>query len=665
MAEILLFKPKHERDCRRNLLDFVEMCRDRLTVFGNDLDWGAHHWPGVGIFLVAGAPARGYSREQLLNPEIMPFAKAYLRYQQGHKPTKVKAELKALRCIEKALLQVCGRADITLVSVPVLDVAAEVAREFWVTGYDAGIQLVRLVNFLNESGIIAKHITWKAPFSKPKELSSTDPDSKRKREQKIPARHCLEYMAEMFANDLKAPRDRFTTSIFALLMCAPSRISEAQALSYNCLHHEKDSKGIERLGFRWWAEKGYGFDIKWIPKIFEDVATEAVRRLRVLSEPGRILAKYYETNPEIFYRHENCPDVDENEPLTVRQVELALGLGRKTPVSLFFKNYAPYHALRAAGLPLTLAFLHKYCLTRLPKNWPWLQKETGLKYSDALCCFRLNELHSSKGTCPVVLWAPNTSALTGDLQVVPGRPVKNIWQRHGYTHPDGSEIRLSSHQIRHYLNTAAQRGNLGQLDIAKWSGRASIRQNAVYNHMSEDEYVAAAQKLGIGDGIVAKIKANAPVTLSDLQTLGDAIAHVTEFGFCVHDYSMVPCQRHRDCLNCTEQVCVKGDSEKLARLKLQRDGIRLQLEKAEAAASDGIYGSDRWTQHQRKTLERADALVNLLESPHTPEGTIIRLSDDNEHTALKRAVAARSGEASLKQSTSPDIDELRRLLGAS
>lgn len=664
MAEILLFTPKHERDCRQNLAEFVEMCRERLTVFGADLDWDADNWPGVANFTKIGVNSRSYKQEDCLDGEIMPFAKAYLRYQQGHNPTKLKNELKALRCIEKALLQVCGQADITLVSIQVLDAAADVAREYKATAYQAGIQLVKLVDFLNETGIIAKRIIWKAPFSKPKELDRTDSDGKRKRAEKLPPDHCLEYMAEMFVNDLKFPRDRFTTCIFGLLMCAPSRISEAQLLPVNCLHFEKDSKGVEQVGLRWWAGKGFGTDIKWIPTIFRDIAQEAVRRLTVLSEPGRLLAKYYEDKPGKFYRHEGCPDVDEDEPLTLKQVEQALGLSSKngSSVGVFFMKYEPYHALRAAGRPLTLAFLNEYCRSQLPQGWPWLRKDLGIKYSDALCCFRMHELRPDLNTSPVMLWVPDNNVFTDDLKVVAGRNKKSIWQRHGYKNSDGSDIRLTSHQIRHFLNTAAQRGDLGQLDIAKWSGRANIHQNAVYNHMADDEYVAAARETGIGNGLVTKIKVNAPVTFDDLQAVGEGIAHVTEFGFCVHDYSMVPCQRHRDCLNCTEQVCVKGDAGKLERLKLQRDGIRLQLEKAKAASADGIYGADRWTQHQLKTLERADALIDLLESPQTPDGTVIWLSNDQEHSPLKRAMAARSSEPELGQPQEPDIEEIRLML---
>ncbi|WP_240364413.1 hypothetical protein [Pseudomonas syringae] len=107
------------------------------------------------------------------------FAKSYVRYQQGHNPTKLKNEFKAIRCIEKALLQVKGRADITQTDIHVMDVAAEVAREYSVTAYQAGSSLVRLVKFLNESKIIPAAIIWKNPISKPKETNRTDVEGKK------------------------------------------------------------------------------------------------------------------------------------------------------------------------------------------------------------------------------------------------------------------------------------------------------------------------------------------------------------------------------------------------------------------------------------------------------------------------------------------------------
>lgn len=373
MSDIQLFKPKAELDARANLDTFIALCRDRLTVFGPNLNWGSNAWPKVCNFTVMGAPARGYTDAQLLNAEIIPFAKGYVRYQQGHKPTKLKNEIKAIRCIEKALLQVKGKADITLVDTNVMDVAGSFAREYETAAYQAGIALVKLVDFLNESRIIPHPITWKNPISKPKEINRTDKKTQAKRDAKMPEGYWLEYMAEMFANNLQGPRDRFTTSIFALLMCAPSRITEVQDLPVNCLHFELDRNGVERLGLRFYSGKDYGANIKPISTGFKGVATEAVSRLAELSQAGRELAKWYEDNPDKFYRHANCPSIPEAQPLTDQQACRALGISEeKAANSLrsYFNKYAPYQALKAKGEPLTLVFLNTYCHSQLPDGWP-------------------------------------------------------------------------------------------------------------------------------------------------------------------------------------------------------------------------------------------------------------------------------------------------------
>ncbi|SHJ54080.1 hypothetical protein SAMN05216295_11679 [Pseudomonas luteola] len=475
----------------------------------------------------------------------------------------------------------------------------------------------------------------------------------------------------MFANDLQAPRDRFTTSIFALLMCAPSRITEIQDLPVNCLHYEDDDQHTKCIGLRFYGGKGFGSDIKWSSEVFNETAIEAVRRLTELSKKGRDLAKWYEQNPDKFFRHESCPNVGETQSLTDEQACMALGLtneNSRTAIRQYFKAYEPYQMLKAKGEPLTLAFLNAYCRSQLPKGWPWKNKERHIKYSDALCCFRWNELRGDMSPSPVLLWVPSKSTFTTDLNYINGQE-RSIWKRNGYKNLDGSDISMTSHQVRHYLNTIGQQNALGELYIARWSGRANIHQNATYNHMTTDEYVTLAKGVGVGSAL-AKIKANMPVSFADLEAAGEGIAHVTEYGFCVHDFSMLPCQKYRDCLNCTEQVCVKGDDSKLQRLKQQREGIRLQLKKAQDASSSGEFdiGSvDRWTAHQIKTLERVEQLIQILESPDTTDGAVIRMRHDQEFSPLKRALTAKSATPKLsapaKDIEEPKIDELRALLG--
>lgn len=663
MADILLFTPKHQRDCKRNLDEFVAMCRNQLSVFGADLDWYANVWPKVGNFTVIGAHPKKFTADQVLHADILPFAKAYVRYQQGHNPTKLKNEFKAIRCIEKALLSTKGKADITLVDQLVMDAACVVAREYSASSYQAGASLVKLARFLNESGIVPEKIDWQNPIKKPKELNRTDTETQQKRAKKFPENYLLNAMAEMFANNLPGARDRFTTSVFGLLMCAPSRISEVQYLPADCLHPDVDAKGAPCLGLRFYAGKGHDSDIKWLPTVMVDIAEEAVHRLKELSAEGRKLARWYEDHPDKFYRHEDCPNVSEHAALTHEQACRALGIvwTGSSIVDAYFKKYPPYKALRQRGEPLTLAFLNDFCRSQLPESWPWLYEERKIKYSNALCCFRAHELRDDLTTSRVKLWAPGKSTFTSDLNYINGQE-RSLWRRHGYKNADGSEISFTSHQVRHFLNTIAQRGDMGQLDIARWSGRANIHQNPVYNHMAEDEYVDLVRSVGVG-GVLEKIQVRTPVTYADLEAVGEGIAHVTEFGFCIHDYSMLPCQKHRDCLNCTEQVCVKGDATKLDRLKQQQRLTQIQLDKAKAADEMGTYGADRWSQHQIKTLERMDQLIQMLESSDLPDGTVLRLSHEQEYSPLRREITARQAALDIA-SSEPSVDELRALLGA-
>ena len=651
MAEVVFFVPKAEREAKQNLADFIELCRDRLTVFGEDLDWNSNAWRGAVNFTVRGAPARGYRPDQILNVEILPFAKAYVRYQQGIRPSKLFNEVKALRCIEPALLSVKGVADITLVDNTVMDVAGGLARDYGASSYQAGKALEKLVKFLNESRIIPRRVEWKNSISKPREIDRTDPETKAKRAAKLPTDFQLECMAEMFANNPQHPRDRFTTSIFALLMSAPSRITEVQELPLNVFHREKDNKGVEHLGLRFFAGKGFGWDIKFIPEYIEDITEEAIRRLIDLSAEGRALARWYETNPSEFYRHDECPNVPEDAPLTDREVCLALGINVDTDrsnIDAYFKKYAPYQQLKKRREPLTLEFLNSYCHSVLPKGFPWLDVERKLKYSEALCCYRAHEFRLDLTTSRVKLWVPGKSLFSTDLNFIPGQE-RSIWTRNGYKNPDGSEMTLTSHAIRHLLNTAAQRGKLGQLDIARWSGRANVHQNAVYNHMTEDEYITISEN-ALPEGALEKIHANVPVTIADLDAVGDAIAHVTIYGFCVHDYSMMPCQKHMDCLNCTEHACVKGDAAKLEQLQQQRRLTQVQLDKARTADASGYFGADRWSQHQLKTLERLDQLIEIMENPDIRDGSVIMLNNDQEYSPLKREIAARQN---IKQLSEP------------
>ena len=622
MAEVFQFKPKATLTAAENLEAFISKCRDQLTVFGSDIDWKEPVWPNITVFAKLGVITRKPVQGEVQDPEFIDFAKAYFRYQQGHRPTGTKNESKALRAVEAALLQVNGNANIDGISISVLDEAAELARQNYSNGaaYHCGREIERLAKFLTENQLVSSAVqNWVNPIKRAEDKNKTGKEAKKNREEKLPSDIALNALAEIFANDSIHERDIFTTSVFAMLMSAPSRISEVLALPVDCEVFETDREGIERYGWRFFAGKGYEGDIKWIPTVMADIAKTAVARVRVLSENARQLAKWIEKHPDKFYRHANCPDVADDVPLTMEQTCMALGFAHNTPKTC--RSCLKSRGLASEDGVHTLNSLWQHTMARLPDDFPWFDKDKGIKYNDALFALNANQLHGNRGCIPVELHKPTNNFFNNDLsprETLEGKH-SSIFDRHGYRAENGERVKLTSHQARHLLNTIAQRGGLSNLEIAKWSGRADVKQNRTYNHMTEYELVGMAERLDPTKalfGPVGEVAKHLPVTMQEFNTLEHAAVHVTEYGYCVHDYTMSPCEKFRDCINCSEQVCIKGDyTEKLDRIKKRLEKSERLFSLAEEAVVRGEMGADRWYQYHKKTVTRLRELVAILENP--------------------------------------------------
>jgi len=665
VSEVIIFKPKNELAYSKNLEEFISFSKNTLSILSGNPNWAWKNlaWEGIGSFTKHGYRVNyknmhKATNEAFMSPAFSEFAKAFIRYRLSTQGGKVIHFLAPLRALEEALLSVSGEDDLTKSNSTIFDEAAANIRlytEVNTARYDHGRRLQIISEFISEK-LLAPPSTWVSPFSSVKRYNSRlDRNSKDKSSSKLPSDAALNALAEIFSSDPEDTQARFVTSYAALLMCAPSRVSEVLDLSVNCIHEEKDSGGSLQVGLRWHANKGGGSGIKFIPSSMQDIAKEAVRRLTILSENGRQVAKWYEEKNGAFFRPESLRDIPEDFPLTVNQVREVLNVspnnkkGINEVVRQYLRNHPDlYEKMKLNVGIITFEDLSRVSRDALPTTFPYVDKSIGLKWSEALFSYRLNELHY-KAVRPYELWRPKGNIFNSLLSTSDNR--ETIFQRYGYQEEDGSEINITSHQFRHYLNTLAQKGAVGELDIAKWSGRANIHQNNVYNHMTDDDYLdrVARSEIMVSIGSpLAKIKEkdiNAPVTVADLDvaTTGhDRIAHVTEFGFCVHDFAFSPCQKCADCLNCSEQVCIKGDGEKLERLKKQRDLLSKQLRNAVQAEDDKIWGANRWVIHQSRTIDRLDELIHILGSDNVEEGAVVRLKNDFEDTPVQRVLGKQS-----------------------
>jgi hypothetical protein len=646
MSNVFVFVPGRDKRANENLSRFIEQCRSGLTVFGSDLDWTANAWPDPGVtFGNLEQKSRRFDPANAMKEPYLSFAKAYFRYKQGHRENRSFTEMRALRVLERALIHRYGRAKVSEIDCQVLDAAAAIAREEYSEGvaYHAGMELARLASFLSDNKLVPRLLQWVSPFRKPKDCHRTGSAARRQREEKLPDAEIIEALADIYASNPREPRDVFTTCSTALLLSAPSRITELLALEVDCEVYDTARDGSQVYGWRFMPGKDAPPLVKWIPEVIAPLAQEAIGRIREMTKEARWLASWLEDRPDEFPRHPNCPDVGEDQMLSVWEIGDALGLSTSNESRL--RTDIRRLGLSSRAETTSLRSLNHLVRSLLPKDFPWFDKIRGVRYSNALFAMLDNQLDTQRRTWPVSLWKPSANILNDDLRSRPNSP--SIFERHGVSISPGLK-NPTTHQFRHLLNTVAQRGGLSQDEIARWSGRKEVKQNRAYDHMSEFEIVEMIRRSDSSlskeiseDRALLALEGKVPILREELDLLLVPAAHVTEFGYCVHDYVMSPCQKFRDCLNCEEQVCIKGD-HRLSRLKHRFAELDLLVRRAQEEIRAGTAGADRWYEVHVATRDRLEELISLMTATDVPDGSLIRLRSGKEFSPMKRALQARA-----------------------
>jgi hypothetical protein len=372
--------------------------------------------------------------------------------------------------------------------------------------------------------------------------------------------------------------------------------------------------------------------IKWIVPSMVEVVRKALGNVRRITNDARVVARWYENHPGQIYLPPHLEHLRARKRLRPAEVAEVLFVA---PVSddvalAWCKSHHVAIDRQRDACAIALPDLERAVLAMLPRGFPIVNKERGLRYSNALFLLLLNSLHPRRATyrCAIDLVEHNDIAARLGARSATG--IQSIFDRFGFVEDDGRPIRIRTHQFRHYLNTLAQMGGLSQLDIAKWSGRKDISLNAAYDHES-DRDVLARLRDGIGDEMkmsapLARRREAAPIIRAQFKCAPGVAVHTTDFGYCIHDFAMLPCQLHRDCINCDEQVCVKGEEFRESNIRRYREENRAFLAEARAATADGVAGAGRWVEHQQATLARLDQLCAILDDPRVPAGAAIRPS---------------------------------------
>ena len=200
-----------------------------------------------------------------------------------------------------------------------------------------------------------------------------------------------------------------------------------------------------------------------------------------------------------------------------------------------------------------------------------------------------------------------------------------------------------SHQFRHLLNTIANTNGINSILLAKWSGRADMKQNRVYDHTSVEERNYALMTMQKNEIVVEggnstyQFQVATPRTLQELNTRTTLAMHVTEFGLCTHSYIDEPCLKYRNCLNCTEHVCIKGDKERTKRIQDRLKKEKILWQKDSLAVEKNVTGAKVWLETRELTIKRCEQMLVLLNDPNIEDGTPLSIPATEEVSHLDLA----------------------------
>lgn len=701
MNAFIQFEPMETSSSQENLDKFIAMCRDDLTVFGTDLSFDKNVWNISSYaeqkattkrtavvftthkFASANKNGRKATHENItpMQEPFLSFAKSYFRYKFGLNSFKSPGNLlEPLRIIEEALIEITGTADTNTIDNYVLDNAANITKTSYSKerAYRIGGTLENIGKFLSMKRLTKIQIDWKNPIKRPADGSRVGKEADDKRNKKMPSEAGLEAIPEIF-NKAITPYEKLTTSLIALLICAPNRINEVFHLSYNCEVTQKDKDGTEQYGLRWFPSKGAAPMIKWIIPSMVHVAQEAINRIKTVTKQAREVAKWYENNPGKLYLPKELEYLRNTVLSTTEVSYIVFGKAitdnnltrRKQSTSTWINQKSVPYSRNGNKLVVRFSDLEKVVLSLLPERFPYLNEEIGLKFSEALVLQMTNEYHSKKGTLIPTINTVNMGIVTDALKNRGN--LSSLFERFGYTELNGSPIKMTSHQFRHYLNTLAQKGGLSQLDIAKWSGRIDIHQNQVYDHVSADEMLEMVRE-AVGDENAMKgplsniedIKKKVVISRDEFARLKVRTAHVTEVGVCIHDFTMTPCEHHRNCMGCIEHLCMKGDQARTERIKEMKKDTEGFLITAKNAQKESYFGANRWVESHTRFLEILKSTCDILDDPTVPDGSLIQLSNIQMASPIEQACIRRNEMNTIEHddtdSGSVNLDEMKKLL---
>lgn len=485
-------------------------------------------------------------------------------------------------------------------------------------------------------------------------ISLHDPDravKQRKSDDRLPSREAMEAYA-LCSNNPLSDGEEILLRVIDLLIATGQRGNEVAVIPYDCWV-ERPIKGttgevvvdangnpLVECGIRYFAEKQFQSRVHWFAESDVPLARRAVERLKELTQEQREIAKWQETHPGRLWDYSPQTAMSQDEVLRWIGLSQNRDTYRNLNVYLSRNGIDPY---REPGCRTSLnrylaGDIERFLVPKLRGHAALVENAGGslrvvLKTSETLAIAFDGQFRLGGREANVFRAIPRRVTLL-DINQALGSDEKraSIFSRRSLTESDGTPIRLTSHQPRHWRNTIYHLTGMSDVQQALALGRKRLDQNGYYQHTSIEENTAAHQDFlafnshheridflhtgirdkriqgALTDSYHALLSDKGTTTAEAFLTVHATALHVTPFGGCIHDFSQAPCPKHLQCWNGCSHLHLMGTPSERANLETQAENLKTAITIMRDAGA-GEAGSDVWLADQEDKLNNLKSVL--------------------------------------------------------
>lgn len=523
--------------------------------------------------------------------------------------------------------------------------SAALQREKASSAYRVGQFLEEFARLVDRHGLARASIDYRSAIPRPQSISDRTSSAFEERVKELPSSDVLDALATI-ANESELknrPFDLLRVRIAELLFICGFRIGEVLTLPANTLVRELildeagqvrcdpvSGEAVERIGLRYWPEKGGEPVVKWVPTAANALILRAVADIDGLCSAARKNAQWLEAHPG-----DVNITIERARLYSASEIAELLGLAGSNSAVQWLKSKKrriSAASIRGRAWQISGSHLHQVLASdRYDK--PVLVRENGAvqKLGSSLFVIFQNESHAGRATIRFIsvpmTWGHISSFLCGKAGI------PSIFERFNRCDEKGKPFRIKTHDFRKIVNTVAQRGGLTQVEIACWMGRRRIADNTAYDYRTASEMAREMRKLVEKNevyGIIAdQVKALPESDRSSFLESRLAMVHTTPHGQCASNIAENPCATAVSCLGgCRHYLRRKGDKASRRRLLSIEQETLVALQRAREAQNDGKYNADNWVRAQETVLRTVRAAIAIDDDPTIEHGAVRSVTPD-------------------------------------